>query len=625
MTKIDTSLGIRALSDTVVFDKYARFLPALGRRETWEEICFRYLDMMSRRYPAVAEEVWDNAGYLLDKKVLMSMRMAQFAGPAVEKNESRGFNCSYLPIDHPYAFAETMFLLLSGCGVGFSVQQHHISCLPEINKGKRAYKFLVSDNIEGWADAVKALMYWGFGKRKTRPVFDYSDIRPKGARLITAGGKAPGPEPLKRALIAVERILDSKADGSRLSDLEVHDIVCHIADAVRAGGIRRAALISLFSRDSDAMITAKSGTWWVDNPQRGRANNSAVLPRKEVTEEEFRHLWRKVEASGAGEPGLYWVDNINILCNPCAEISLRAKTFCNLTEINGAGCNTQHELRRRAEVAAFFGTLQAGFTDFHYLRPEWRKNTEEDALIGVGITGICNGDILNLNLAEAAKAARVENRRVAGKIGINPAARVTTVKPAGTTSCLLGVSSGIHAWHSKYYVRNIQTKVGSVLYEYFTANHPEMVTIMEYDPSSAVIGFPLMAPESAILRDGETAITMMERVKRFNLDWVRRGHRSGDNTNNVSATVSIKPEEWQEVGEWMWENRDTYNGLSVLPFDGGTYKNAPFEECSEAEFCERLKHVEGVDLTRIKEEADNTEQANEVACAGGSCEVVTAN
>jgi ribonucleoside-triphosphate reductase (thioredoxin) len=295
-----------------------------------------------------------------------------------------------------------------------------------------------------------------------------------------------------------------------------------------------------------------------------------------------------------------------------------------MTEINAGsiGEGGQEELNRRAKVAAFFGTLQAGITDFHYLRPIWKTTTEKDALIGVGITGICNGDILNLDLNEASQIAVEENRRIAEAIGINPAARVTTIKPSGTTSCVVGTSSGIHAWHSKYYIRNMQTAVGSDLYKYFKEYHPLLIKDMDYDKDSAVIGIPQKAPDTAVLREHENAAQMLERVFYFYDNWVKPGTRSGNNTNNVSATVYIKDTEWEEVGDILWNNRDKFNGMSCLPYDGGTYKDAPFMEITEERYNELLPLLDDIDLSRIIEEDDNTDLTGEAACAGGACAVV---
>lgn len=611
------------LSSITVYNKYAKYLPLAKRRETWDEICNRYENLLITKYPALTAEITSNMQLIRDKKVLMSMRAAQFAGPAIVKNNSRIYNCAYLPIDDYRAFSEVMFLLLGGTGVGYSVQFKHVDKLPEIRIPTRKQKFLIGDSIEGWADSIRALMASYFGIRSTLPVFDFSDIRPKGARLVTAGGKAPGPEPLKRCLFEVQTILERKQNGQKLSSLEVHDIVCHIADAVLAGGIRRAALIALFSADDEDMITCKSGRWWELNPQRGRANNSAVFLRHRASKEFFVEFWKKVKASGAGEPGIYFSNDPDWGSNPCCEIALRANQFCNLTEVNAGLTVTQDQLNEASKVAAFFGTLQAGFTDFHYLRPIWRQTTEKEALIGVGMTGICNGPVLKLDLTQAAKCAVEENARIAALIGINPAARCTTVKPSGTTSCVLGTSSGIHAWHSKYYIRNMQCTVGDDLHRFFTSQHPELIKTMDWDPRSAVIGIPQEAPSDAILREEEGAVELLTRVKRFYEQWVLPGHRAGHNTNNVSATISIKDHEWDVVGEWMWENRTSFNGLSCLPYDGGTYADAPFQEIDEQTYLQRLTIVEAkpIILTNIIEEEDKTELTAEPACAGGACSI----
>tara|TARA_R110002167_G_scaffold34528_4_gene110092 strand:+ start:598 stop:2481 length:1884 start_codon:yes stop_codon:yes gene_type:complete len=622
--------GIELLSATVVYNKYAKYNTALQRRETWEEIVDRYVAMMVKKYPKLENAILENASYIYDKKVLMSMRAAQFSGAAVEKNETRGYNCSFMPMDHYKAFSETMFLLLSGCGVGYSVQARHISQLPAIKKPTDKKKFLIGDSIEGWADAVKALMKAYMGITKYRPKFDYSDIREKGARLVTAGGKAPGPDPLRISLTKIESILYNKEDGTQLTDFEVHLINCIIADAVLAGGIRRAAMISLFDKDSKEMLTCKFGTWWEKYPELGRSNNSAVVIRDEITKEEFTELWTAIEASGSGEPGLSLTDNPDWGFNPCHEIALRPNTFCNLTEINAGTIESDTDFYARCRVASFFGTLQAGFIDFHYLRPIWRKNSVEDSLIGVGITGICNGNILDLYekdsflLKNGAKVVAVQNEIVSKRIGIPVAARQTTIKPSGTTSCVLGTSSGIHAWHNKKFIRNIQCAVGDDLYTFMSTHHPELITIMDYDPKTAVVGIPLNAPENGVIRDNETAIQMLDRVKLFNEEWVHSGHVRGDNMNNVSATVSIRDHEWKPVGEWMWNNRNSYSGISVLPHDGGTYRNAPFEEVSDEVFNRKVDYINNneIDLTMIIEEIDNTTQSDSAACAGGACEIV---
>jgi len=613
------------LSDITVHMKYAKYIPELQRRETWEELVDRNMAMHIKKYPDLEVEIRMAYSYVYTKKILPSMRSLQFAGKPIEISPNRLYNCSYLPVDSLDAFNEIMFLLLSGCGVGYSVQQHHIKKLPFVMKPfkARSRRFVIGDSIEGWSDAVKVLIRSYLGeKRASRIVFDYTDIRPKGARLVTSGGKAPGPQPLKECLIKVEGILEAKEDGSALTSLEVHDIICHIADAVLAGGIRRAALISLFTATDDNMISCKSGNWWETNPQRGRANNSAVLMRHKITKEFFMDLWKRVELSGAGEPGIYLNNDKDWGTNPCCEIALRPFQFCNLCEVNVSNVEDQEDLHNRVRAAAFIGTLQAGYTDFHYLREIWKETTEKDALIGVSMTGIGSAAVLQMDMRAAASIVIEENARVAKLIGINSSARCTTVKPAGTTSLVLGTSSGIHAWHNDYYVRRMRVGKNEAIYDYLLAYHDELIEDEYFRPhDTAVISIPQKAPKGSILRT-ESPFDTLERVKRVAKEWIRPGHRRGSNTHNVSATISLKENEWKKAGEWMWENREYYNGLSVLPYDGGTYTQAPFEDIDEAKYNKMSKVLSNVDLTKVIEAEDNTDLSGELACAGGSCEVV---
>ena len=610
------------LSEITVFLKYAKYVPELQRRETWEELVTRNKNMHLKKYPALAGEIEEVYKMVYNKKILPSMRSMQFAGKSIETSPNRIYNCAYLPIDDVRAFGETMFLLLGGTGVGYSVQKHHVNLLPEIRKpnAKKHKRYLIADSIEGWADAVKALVKSYFTGSMAID-FDFSDIRPKGARLITSGGKAPGPQPLKECLMKVQGILDAKEDGDKLTPIEVHHIVCHIADAVLAGGIRRAALISLFSADDEEMISCKSGNWWENNPQRGRANNSAALLRHKVTEEFFLDLWKRIELSGAGEPGIYLTNDKDWGTNPCCEIALRPFQFCNLCEVNVSDIESQEDLNNRVKAAAFIGTLQAGYTDFHYLRDVWKRTTEKDALIGVSMTGIGSGTVLGYSMKESAKIVKEENERVAKLIGINKSARTTTVKPAGTTSLTLGTSSGIHAWHNDYYVRRIRIGKNEAIYTYLLLNHPELIEDEYFRPhDTAVISIPQAAPEGSILRT-ESPFQLLERIKKVHLEWVKPGHRGGSNTHNVSATVSIKPEEWDGVGEWMWANKDHYNGLSVLPYDNGSYVQAPFTDCTKEEYEEMMKHLHNIDLSKVVEMDDNTTLKEQAACAGGACEI----
>ncbi|HLT80226.1 MAG TPA: hypothetical protein VKZ86_04305 [Cyclobacteriaceae bacterium] len=614
-------LNQHILSDIVVHMKYARYLPDLQRRETWDEICQRYQDMMTEKYPALEQKIDHWMQYVRDRKVLPSMRAMQFAGPAIARNNSRIYNCAYLPVDDIRAFPETLFLLLGGTGVGYSVQYHHVEKLPPIRKAEKSRRFLVGDSLEGWADAIKVLMKAYFGKSNYMPDFDFSDIRPKGVRLVTAGGKAPGPEPLKICIAHIQAILDRKKNGERLTPLECHDIMCHLANAVLAGGIRRSAMISLFSADDEEMLTCKFGKWWELNEQRGRANNSAVLHREDTTREEFDRLWRKIEASGSGEPGFYFTNDPDWGTNPCCEIALRPFQFCNLCEVNVSDIETQEDLNNRCRAASFFGTLQAGFTNFHYLREEWKTTTEHDALIGVGMTGIASGRIMAFDLREAADVVKQMNLRASALIGIQFAARCTTIKPSGTTSLVLGTSSGIHAWHNDYYLRRIRIGKNEALYTYLSINHPELLEDDLLNSRQAIIRIPQKAPEGSILRN-EDVMDLLERIRHFNLNWVRNGFRRGSNANNVSATVSIHKGDWKRVGDWMWENKASYNGLSVLPFDNGNYNQAPFEDITEAQFKELEQSLRAIDLTQVFESDDETEHTAEAACAGGSCTIV---
>ena len=617
-------LSNKILSDITVYMKYAKFVPKLNRRETWEELVTRNKDMHIKKYPKLKNEIEEAYKSVYSKKVLPSMRSLQFGGKPIEISPNRVYNCAYLPIDSIECFHEIMFLLLGGTGVGYSVQNHHVKQMPPVNKpyAKRTRRFLIGDSIEGWADAIKVLMKSYMGDKRSSSIqFDYSDIRAKGAQLVTSGGKAPGPQPLKECILKIKGIFDAKEDGTPLTTVEAHDIVCHIADAVLAGGIRRAALISLFSAEDNEMIGAKSGNWWETDPQRGRANNSAVLMRHKVTKGFFMDLWKRVELSGSGEPGIYLNNDKDWGTNPCCEIALRPFQFCNLCEVNASDIESQEDFNDRVRKASFIGTLQAGYTDFHYLRDVWRDTTEKDALIGVSMTGIASAAVLPLDMKAAANIVKRENTKTAKLIGINPAARCTTVKPAGTTSLALGTSSGIHAWHNDYYTRRIRVGKNESMYKYLIANHPELVEDEFFRPhDTAVISIPQKAPKNSILRH-ESPFDLLERIKKVATEWVKPGHRKGSNTHNVSATVSLKQTEWDQAGKWMWENRDHYNGLSVLPYDGGTYTQAPFEDISKVQYDMAMTHLKDVDLSKIVETEDETDLAGEIACGADGCEI----
>lgn len=980
----------KILSDIVVYSKYARYLPAQKRRETWEEIVLRNANMHVVKYPALQDEIYNAYRYVLDRQVLPSMRSLQFGGKPIEISPNRLFNCAYMPADHPAVFSETMFLLLGGTGVGYSVQKHHVEQLPEIlGPKKRGRRYLIGDSIEGWADAVKVLVE-AYYYNKADPTFDYRDIRPKGALLVTSGGKAPGPQPLKDCIHNIRKVFDRAIEergvGSQLNTLEVHDIVCYIADAVLAGGIRRAALIALFSFDDEDMLTCKFGNWWELSPQRARANNSAVAVRHRIKKKDFFEFWEKVKASGCGEPGIYFTNDKEWGANPCVEIGLRPNQFCNLTTINVSDVESQEDLNNRVKAGAFIATLQASYTEFHYLRDIWQKTTEKEALIGVSMTGIASGAVLKYNLEEAANVVKEENVRVARLCGINPAARTTCIKPEGcqkketivstkegilsleeigdieddsiwqdhslavytdrgekqsskffkngkartkriltdggielectynhmyrvlteegvyewrradeleegmmlpysvgeynggkvqslrqvtpihpnqkiirqpsnmcndlawflglyfgdgsnhkkgirihgnfneqkgfdrlkevvndrfdlqtqllrhpandgrcsiyinstmllaylgangllkeksdkitipeiirrstkdiiesfidgyatadgctksdrgrsfcttsktmaeqlvvvlraigydckmrlmpptessfgskmrywiqerkgrlanplkirkymmdaycdlsekglndlsvdtilsisdgecetfdievadeshtylansyvshnTASLVVGSSSGIHAWHSPYYIRRMRLGKNEPIYKYLKKVIPELLEDEVLKPElEAVLSIPVKAPEGSIYRS-ETAMDLLERGKLFSTKWVTPGHISGANKHNVSITISVKENEWDEVGMWMWENRNLYNGISVLPYDCGNYTQPPFEECTEETYNAMLSKCHAIDLTKVIEDDDMTSVRDEAACAGGACTV----
>ena len=600
--------------------KYARYLPTAQRRETWEEMVLRNRNMHIENFPELTSEIENAYKLVYDKKVLPSMRSLQFAGAAIKQTPSRVYNCAYLPIDDYRAFSEVMFLLLGGTGVGYSVQRHHVESLPSITVPTKRRRYLVGDSIEGWADCIKMLMKAYFCGRP-EPEFDFSGVRAKGVMLVTSGGKAPGPEPLKDCVHNIKRILDRKDNGDQLSTLEVHDIVCWIADAVLSGGIRRSATISLFSIDDQEMLQCKFGDWWETEPQRARANNSAVVVRHRVKKKDFFAIWEKVKESGAGEPGVYFTNDSEWGTNPCAEIALRPFQFCNLCEVNVSDVETQQELNDRVVAATLIGTLQAAYTNFHYLRDVWRRTTEKDALLGVGMTGIGSGQVQRFDLEATSKLAVETNKYYATEIGVRPAARITTVKPSGTTSCVLGTSSGVHAWHNDYYIRRIRVGKNEAIYTYLTLRHPELVEDDFFKPETqAVISIPQRAPDDGILRH-ETSLELLERVKDIYNRWIVPGHRQGNNTHNVSCTVSVREEEWEEVGKWMWQNREYYNGIAVLPYFGGNYKQAPFEDIDKETFEGMFIKLKEVDLSNVVEIIDNTNLTGELACAGNNCEI----
>lgn len=619
------NLSTDILSKIIVYMKYAKYIPELKRRETWEEIVTRCMNTHIKKFPLLENDIKSNFQYVLDKKVLPSMRFLQFAGLPIEINNVRGYNCSWAHIDHPYVFAEACFLLLSGSGFGFSVQKHHVEKLPDlVGPSRKKKNYLVGDSIIGWADAVKTLMYsYFYGKYD--PNFDFRDIRPKGAKLVTAGGKAPGPQPLKDGLHNIRKVLDNaiseRGRGTKLKPIEAHDIVCFIADMVLSGGIRRSATLSLFSFDDEEMLTCKYGNWWELNPQRARANNSVAIMRSKADKEEFGELFTKIVNSNSGEPGVVWVNTKSNGVNPCSEVGFDYEVgLCNLTEINVSDIKSQEQLNELAKVSSFIGTLQASYTDFHYLREVWKTVCEKEALLGVSMTGIASGDVLKLNMKESAKFVVEENKRVAKLININPSRRTCVVKPSGTASSVLGCSSGIHAWHSEYYIRRVRVGKNEAISKYLELFHPELIEQDQMVNNQNIIKIPIKSPEGCITRK-ESALDLLDRVLKVNESWIKGGHVKGYMRHNVSATISVKENEWDDVRNWMWDKRNDYTGVSLLPYDGHSYIQAPFEEITKEQYEDMVKHLNSVDLKFIREEDDDTDLSGELACSGNNCEV----
>lgn len=681
--------SLRLLSDIVHWDKYAKYLPELKRRETHEETTARTEAMHQKKYAeyGVADEIHEAFQYVGSEWVLPSMRSFQFAGLPVELNPARIYNCSATHINSPEAFAEGMFLLLSGCGFGYSVQKHHVRELPPVLAPDRVNRrrFLVADSIEGWADAVLVLLNSYFkGAREIK--FDFRDIRKKGALLVTSGGRAPGAEPLKRCLEHITKVLD-RAVGRQLTTVEAHDVMCFIADAVLSGGIRRAAMIALFEIDDESMIKSKSDftvvqtkkvkqlvnipgqseydiwyidpctketrerrvtfwgeydaeaerklleeqklIWWKVEPQRGRANNSAVIVRDRLTWERFGKFFEMIMNNGSGEPGIMFTDDPNWLVNPCGEASIRPPgMFCNLSTINADGVIDQHDLNMRARMAARIGVLQAGYTDFHYLRPFWKDLSEADAQLGVSITGIASGDIDHLDWAEASLHATDEAHTFAPRLGINLAARITLIKPEGTTSLKLMTSSGCHDWFAPYYWRRFGLTKGGLLYNYFIERLPELVEQSVADPTgnSYFLKLPIKAPDGAKVVGDTPLKDFLNRIERLQREWIAPGHHRGVNSHNVSATAYVhNDEEWAHLRQWIWDLRHKITGLSVLPVDDNTYVQAPYEECTQEEYEVAAQYIESreFDLREIVEEMDNTDRQGELACSGpNGCEVL---
>ena len=613
------------------YDKYLIHLPDKERRESWFEAIDRVKIQHLKKFPNIAEEIEWAFQYVYDKKLVPSMRSLQFAGKAILKNEVRLYNCAYLPVSDTKAFRETTFLLLSGVGVGFSVQSHHVNQLPATRIPENRQKFLIMDSIEGWSDAIDAVIKAYLGNLGYIPNFDYTDIRPAGTPLKSSGGLAPGFQKLKWCLDEITTIFEkAHRNHGKLSTLDAHDIMCIIADCVVSGGIRRSACISLFDRNDMAMLTAKSGDWGSYPEYRGRANNSIVLERSVVTEEEFRKLWVFMKESGSGEPGFLWVEDRDMGTNPCAEISLQPHTFCNLCDVSIADIGDDNEeFFNRIKAAAIIGTVQATYTDFHYLSNRWKIATEKSAQIGVSITGICdNSKYQSLDYKTAAKEyAQKVNAELSAVLGINQSVASTTVKPSGNAAVVLSTSSGVHARHSKFYFRRMSINKNRPIYAYLKNINPALVEEHLTKIEEAFIKVPIKVQDGALVREDETAIDFLNRVKFLQQNWIVPGHREGANMNNVSSTVSIREDEYDICEDWFWENRAFYNGIACLPYDTTFYTQVPFEDITEEVYLASVKEIYSylekneIVFTDIKETIDGTDHLATAGCEGMSCDI----
>jgi ribonucleoside-diphosphate reductase alpha chain len=604
--------GKKLLSDIAFYRTYSA-IKEDGKKETWEEVCERYSLMLHSKYPHMGAYIEGAMHYVKSRKVLPSMRALQFAGSPILRENARLYNCSFVNVTSFKDFADSMYLSACGTGVGYSVQRRHIEQLPVIDEGGVA-KFVIADNRERWADSLLFLL------RNPQLQFDYSNIRPAGTKLST-GGTASGYQHLEVCHERTRNVLKG-AVGRQLRPIEVHKIMTYIADAIVAGGVRRSAMICLFDRDDKEMLTAKSGEWWVENPSFARANNSAVLPRGETTYSEFYDIMQACYKSQAGEPGIFWTNDLDWGTNPCAEIALRSRQFCNLTEINVAAADDELNLRSMVWAATVLGTLQAGFTDFGYIHPDWSRNAQEDALLGVGMTGQAQRpDLMTPAILSAyAECAVATNKAIADMIGINPAKRIGTVKPSGTTSTVLGTTSGIHAAHSTHYMRRIRIDKTDPVAKYLRTVLPsDAIEHSLWEPQNDIIKLPVNM--EGITRHDETAIELGNRALTVRNTWIAHSHQEGKNLHNVSLTINYKKEEELELIHWMWQNRDLYGGISLLPFSDATYDYAPFEECTEEQFDKLESQLPLVDLSTVQYEEKDDGRANSAACEGGLCEI----
>lgn len=622
--------------------RYARWLDDEGRRETWVETVDRYVNFMVDHLksnighePSV-DDVQTVREFILNQWSLPSMRALMTAGPALARNNVAGYNCSYIVMDDPVAFDEVLFILMNGTGVGFSAEARYTEKLPTVPYLHPSNQVItVEDSKEGWATAYRELITALYEGRC--PSWDVSKIRPAGARLMTFGGRASGPAPLVDLFEYTIRKFQGSL-GRRLSPLEVHDLVCKIASVVVVGGVRRSALISLGDLDNDEMAVSKSGAWWEKEGQRALANNSAVYEGR-PERERFDREWQSLIDSGSGERGIFNRKasqiqaglngrrdaNYDFGTNPCSEIILRPNQFCNLTTVVVRGEDDIDTLKKKVAAATILGTWQSTLTNFQYLRDVWRENTEDERLLGVSMTGPFGNKWLNFGVSKDAteialtllkKVAIQTNARVADELGINRAAAITCVKPEGTTSQLTLTSSGLHAWHNPHYIRTVRADKKDPLTQYMMdAGYYWESDVMNPD-NTAVFSFPIAAPEGAITRNDLKAIEHLDMWLSYQRYWCE---------HKPSVTIYVKPDEWEEVGNWVYENFDEVSGVSFLPHSEHTYQQAPYQDISKAEYEEWLTKVpQNVDWSLLSayETSDGTTGTQELACSAGQCDVV---
>lgn len=627
--------GKKFIQSIVAYTKYAKYLPDQQRRETRDETFERNMQMHINKYPQVESEIREAYKSVFRGELCPSMRSLQYGNEAIFKHETRGYNCVYSPVDNTACFSEYMYLLLCGCGLGYSVRNHHIDLLPEVNCSGETRTYAVQDSIEGWADSVDAIAEWAF-YGKPEPLFDFTLIRPAGSRL-SSGVIAPGHTKLASCLVQIKDIFRGITLNTKLTSLNVHDVICHIADCVVSGGVRRSALLVMFDWNDVGMLECKVGDWWKSNPQRGRANNSATINRNLPVEEQHRRytfVCKYVRASldtGSGDPAVIFTSDVNedYGANPCVETNLYYN-FCCLVDIVGKQIRTQEQLNKLAKDAAFIATLQAGYTNFKYLRPIWQYYTEKEALIGVGITGIVDGNVLNLDLQEAAAIVVNVNEETAKKIGINKAHRTTVIKPAGTTTLFSeSLGSGCHdAFSTKSYVRRMRIGKQEPVYKWLMDKVPTLMEDEAFDPeNTAVLSVPIRVQDGDVQHTtNDDPIKFLERIKHLYNNWIVAGHNEGPGeqaTNNVSATVYVTKDNQDVVFDWLWENRDHYCGLSLLPKDNANYPQMPLEEVADSEITRMELALVDFDPTQIVEYTDNTNFASDsIACSGGSCAIV---